>query len=44
MPDTTTAPTPAWLRALGVAVLGVMAAGLAYAVAIALLRFSQIGV
>jgi len=45
MPDARHAPpSPVWLRLLGGAVLGLMAAGLVYAVAIAVLRFSEIGV
>jgi len=44
MADSGRAPSPLWLRLLGGAVLGLMAAGLAYAAAIAVLRFSQIGV
>jgi len=44
MPDARPVPAPLWLRLLGGAVLAVMAAGMAYAVAIGLLRFPEIGV
>ena len=44
MPGSERAPSPFWLRLVGGAVLGLMGAGLAYAVAIAVLRFSEIGV
>lgn len=36
--------SPLWLRLLGGGVLALMGAGLAYAVAIGVLRFSEIGV
>jgi hypothetical protein len=36
--------SPLWLRLLGGTVLGLMAAGVVYAVAIGVLRFSEIGV
>jgi hypothetical protein len=36
--------SPVWLRLLGGAVLALMGAGLVYAVAIGVLRFSEIGV
>lgn len=38
------APSPLWLRLLGGAVLGLMGAGLVYAMTIGWLRFSAIGV
>ena len=44
MPSSGRVPSPLWLRLVGGAVLGLMGAGLAYAVAIAVLRFSEIGV
>lgn len=44
MADSGRTHSPLWLRLLGGAVLGLMGAGLAYAVVIALLRFPQIGV
>jgi len=42
--DVRHAPAPLWLRLLGAGVLAVMGAGLLYAVAIGLSRFSEIGV
>jgi hypothetical protein len=44
MPETERPPSPLWLRMLGGAVLALMGAGLVYAVAIGVLRFSEIGV
>jgi len=44
MVDTRHPPSPLWLRLLAGALIGTMGAGLAYAVAIAVLRFSDIGV
>jgi ABC-type uncharacterized transport system permease subunit len=44
MADTRHPPSPFWLRLLAGAVIGAMAAGLAYAVVIAVLRFPDIGV
>lgn len=44
MPESHPASSPLWLRLLGGAVLGLMGAGLVYAVAIAVLRFPAIGV
>jgi hypothetical protein len=44
MPDTRHTPSPLWLRVLGGAVLGLMGAGLLYALAIAVLNFPEIGV
>jgi hypothetical protein len=37
-------PSPLWLRLLGGAVLALMGGGTVYAVAIGVLRFSEIGV
>ena len=44
MTDLRSVPAPLWLRLLGGTVLGLMGACLLYAVAVAVTRFSQIGV
>lgn len=44
MPESRSATSPLWLRLLGGAVLGLMGAGLVYAVVIGVLRFPDIGV
>jgi hypothetical protein len=44
MADSRNTSPPLWLRLLGIAVLGLMGAGLVYAVTIGVLRFADIGV